>query len=146
MDDIDLGHVQTDPLFNLKKKLKNDEDDDDPYSQIGHSCNYLEPDEFKWKYSNLKNSFSYFSYNIRSLGGSWNDFQDLLANLHSTNKFRFTVIGLQEVWNVPPNFNYELNGYKKFEYKIRNSMSMKSLMTCLSLSHEYLNLYLLKLK
>lgn len=39
VDDIDLNHVQTDPLFNLKKKLKNGEDEiptgDDPYSQIG---------------------------------------------------------------------------------------------------------------
>lgn len=58
--------------------------------------------------------------------GSWNDFRDLMSTLHTNNKFRFTVIGLQEIWNVPPNFNYELNGYKKFEFKIRDSTGLNS--------------------
>ena len=79
LDDISVDQVQTEAKYNLKKLFDSSDNDDlsqddDPYSKIGHSCSYFDPDEFQSKYAELKNSFSSFSHNIRSLAGSWGDF------------------------------------------------------------------------
>ena len=60
-----------------------------------------------------------FSSNVRSLPGKWNGFPNLIDNLNF-NEFQFTGIALTEIWNVPPNFSFNLPGYSPLIYSIRD--------------------------
>ena len=52
-----------------------------------------------------------------------NEFKDLIFSLNK-NKFKFTVIALQEVWSVPNGSTYNLDGYKPFHFTIRDMSGM----------------------
>ena len=129
INNIGLDLVQSDPIYDFKNQLDdgNDNiDNDSPYNNIGHNCQYYNQDEFVDKTKHLKGSkFSTFSYNIRSLPGKWSEFSQLVNTLNN-NSFKFSVIAIQEVWNVAPGVSYELSGYKKFEYSIRDKTGLKS--------------------
>ena len=114
-----LDRVQTDPEYNFKNLVFNDTDNNDstPYHNIGHSCEYLEQNEFSDKVKNITKQFSTYSQNIRSLPGKWNEFSQQIQDIN-TNKFKFSVICLQEVWNVPEGVDYDLEGYKPFHFTV----------------------------
>ena len=115
----------------LTKNFKNiivDNDDDDsisPYNAIGHTCNYFEQEEFTKKTESLNFKFSTFSNNIRSLPGKFSEFSELINSLNTKN-FKFSVIALQEIWNVPPNSDFSIPGYNKFEFKTRDPTGLNS--------------------
>ena len=50
---------------------------------------------------------------------------DLITGVNKGN-FKFAVVAIQEVWNVPPNASYNLPGYKPFYYKIRDPSGLNS--------------------
>ena len=76
-------------------------------------------EEFQNDFSQEIHKFSTLSYNIRSLPGKWDEFKNFIRNVNH-NRFKFSVIDVQEVWNVPRGVCYDLMGYKPFEYKIRD--------------------------
>ena len=41
-------------------------------------------------------------------------------------KFKLSVIGLSEIWNIPFNLNFKLPGYKPLVYKIRDSLGVNN--------------------
>ena len=100
MDSLDLGRVQSNPDYDFKKKINPQSEENnvdvDPYTNIGHTCTYLEPDEFQTRYCNTKGGFSIYSHNVRSLPGKFDGLQALLSNLHTQNKgaFIYYVINL----------------------------------------------------
>ena len=114
MTNLDLDSVRSSDLYNLKSKIKDDDFEEDNsnndsiYSGIGHDCSYLEPGEFKNKLASRasKKGFSYYSHNVHSLCGSWQDLNELLINLQPET-FKFSCIALQEIWNVPPSVALE---------------------------------------
>ena len=83
-------------------------------------CKYLEIEEFQDKFSSLSNSFSTFSLNVRSLPGKWDSFIELITDLNS-KQFNFSMICIQEVWNVPNYFKTDIIGYKPIECKLRKN-------------------------
>ena len=83
-------------------------------------CKYLEIEEFQDKFSSLSNSFSTFSLNVRSLPGKWDSFIELITDLNS-KQFNFSMICIQEVWNVPNYFKTDITGYKPIECKLRKN-------------------------
>ena len=108
-NNISLDRVQVDNNFDFKQKLTNTTDgEDNPYNGIGHTCRYYELNEFKTKFSDCKRQISFLSFNIRGLVGNWEEFQNLLCSLNKENHFKLTVIGVQEVWNVPEGINFDL--------------------------------------
>ena len=112
MNDIGLDQVRADLDFNFKHVLNNDEDEDSSiYNTIGHTCEYFEVDEFTSKVSSINKQISFFAQNIRSLPGKWTEFSDMIDSLNS-GQFKFTVVSVTEVWNIPPNVQYALNGYR----------------------------------
>ena len=109
-------------MMDLRKNF-----DDDIYSSITHSCRYFEPDELHDKLLATNNdTLSYYSHNIRSLPGHWNDLRELLSSLHENCNFKFSIIALQEIWNVPTNVSYNLPGYHDLCYKIRDKTGLNS--------------------
>ena len=42
------------------------------------------------------------------------------------DKFKFTVIGIQVVWNVLEGIHYKLEGYKPFHFTIRDPTGRNS--------------------
>ena len=127
ISDNGIDHVQTDPDCNFKNLVLNDTDANDstPYHNIGHFCEYFEQTEFCDKIKNNTKQISTFSQNIRSLPGKWDEFSQQIKDLNH-DKFKFTVIGIQEVWNVPEGVHYNLEGYKPFHFTIRDPTGRNS--------------------
>ena len=128
MNNIGIDRVCTDKNYDFKN-IFNDFTDNDKniniYNEVGHTCNYLDIDDFQQKVSDIKKQISFFSSNIRSLPGKWNEFPLLIQSLNHNN-FKFTVVGLTEIWNVPPNFNFNLPGYSPLIFSIRNKSGLNN--------------------
>ena len=88
-------------------------------SVIAGPCKYLEIEEFNSKVKMVSNSFTTLSLNIRSLTGKLTEFKDFISELHQDN-FKINVVGLQELWNIPPNLNTNINGFHPLVCKLRN--------------------------
>ena len=116
---IGLDHVQVDNSYNLKQKLVNNSDEDNPYSGVGHECRYYDVGEFQDKFSNRKKQISFLSLNIRGLAGNFEEFLNLLCSINKDN-FKITVIGIQEVWNVPKGIDFDIPGYRPIEFRVRD--------------------------
>ena len=60
------------------------------------------------------------SLNCQSIGGHWSALKQFLSELED-NSFRFDVIGLSEIFRIPPNTFYNLDGYHTLEHKVRST-------------------------
>ena len=105
-DNINIQGEQDNNLFNFQSQ--------------GHLCKYYEIEDFQNKIKDSNKSFSTLSLNVRSLKGKWAEFNELISELNF-DQFKFSVIGIQEVWSLPPAFNTEIKGYKPLIYKLRSS-------------------------
>lgn len=118
VDSLGVNRVQLEEEFDFKNNNTQDNAPTHIYSSVSHSCEYFEVEEFQ-RISKPKHAFSTLSLNIRSLGGKWGEFQEYI-NLLNSNNFKFSVIALQEIWNVPLGLNFNLEGYKAFNFKTRD--------------------------
>ena len=129
MNNIDLDRVREDKIYNFKSNYSNDSSDKDDntllYNNVGHTCDYIDIHDFSNKYNLLKNQLSFFGHNVRSLTGKFNEFSDLIQSLNS-NKFKFTVIAITELWNVPPDIQYQLPGYSPIHFTIRDKSQLNN--------------------
>ena len=96
------------------------DENDNIESSVLKNCNYVDFDTFILENIDYKNKFSVYSNNIRSLPNKWNDFLQNIEDF-SLKDFKFSVICLQEIWNIPPTFTPVLPGYKPIVYNIRDS-------------------------
>lgn len=48
---------------------------------------------------NISDNFSVLSLNVQSLKGKWSEFRDFVDELN-TGSFKFSVIGIQEIWSL----------------------------------------------
>jgi hypothetical protein len=115
-DSISLEQIQQNKNFNSKSFFT--EDENNPYNNLSHNCEYFDVNEFRNKVGFLSNQFSSLSFNIRSLPNKFEAFTHLLTDLNHSS-FKFSVLGLQELWSVP--FTMSIPGYSKLEYKVRES-------------------------
>ena len=95
-------------MYNFVKKY---DEDNELFSQNIHSCKYYEMDELKKVFLNNSANFSTFSHNIRSINGHWDDILDIID---SATPVKFSVVALQEIWNVPKILT--IPGYCKSEF------------------------------
>ena len=127
MNNIGLDQVQTDENFNLKNLMSDETNDDDisPYHNSGHTCKYYELEEFQNEFHSVSKQMSFLSQNIRSLPGKWSEFGQFISDLNK-DQFKFSVIALQEIWNVPKGINFIIPGYKPLHYTIRDSTGLNN--------------------
>ena len=79
-------------------------------SDFGHSCKYVDQNEFKSLVSNKSENFSVLSLNIRSISNKSNDLRDLIEE--SKNKdFNFSCLCVQETWGIKNQDLVCLNNY-----------------------------------
>ena len=104
VDNINIQGEQDNNLFNFQSQ--------------GHLCKYYEIKDFQNKIKASEQCFSTLSLNVRSLKGKWSEFNELISELNF-DTFKFSVIGIQEVWNLPPSFSTKIKGYKPVIYKSR---------------------------
>ena len=123
-DNIGLDRVQTESIYDFKKSVGQNNDQNMMYNTMVHSCEYYELEEFQNTF-NCNGCFSTLSLNIRSLPGKWNDFREYISLLNR-DKFKFSIIAVQEVWNVPLGISYRLDGYKLFDFKVRDQTRMNN--------------------
>ena len=119
MASIGVDCVRSNSDFDFKNLFDDPDSNEGLYKECDHACTYYDIEEFQTEFSEESHKFSTLSYNVRSLPGKWDEVRNLIRSINH-NKFKFSVIALQEVWNVPVNLNYDLEGYKPFEYRIRN--------------------------
>ena len=110
---------------NLFESLFEQNEIDNPESQVLKHCKYTNVDTFLEENSFYKDKFSVYSNNIRSLPNKWNDFLEHINDFMSGN-FKFSIVCLQEVWNIPQTFNPVLPGYKPLMYKTRDQTGQNS--------------------
>ena len=91
----------------------------------GLRCKYYEIEEFQTKVENISENFSVLSLNVQSLRGKWSEFKDLADELN-IGPFKFSVIGIQEIWSLPPHFSTDLTGYKPLLSKLRSQPEGRS--------------------
>ena len=106
MDNKGLDRIQADSNYDFKHNLVDNIENNTPYESIGHNCSYYEQDEFNDKTKNLCKLFLTCSHNVRSLTVRWNEFSELIISLYKNN-FKFSVVAIQELWNVPPCTEYK---------------------------------------
>ena len=115
MERNDLPQLNGDLFQSLFEK----NDSDIPESRVLKNCKYSDMNNFIEENHFYKDKFSVYSNNIRSLPNKWNDFREHMNDFISEN-FKFSIVCLQEIWNIPPFFNPVLTGYKPLMYKTRD--------------------------
>ena len=95
--------------------------DDVNYNQ----CKYFEISEFQNKFKNVYNNFSILSQNVQSLRSKWDEFRDFIYEISNVN-FKFSVIGIQEIWSISPDFSTYLEGYGNLISKLRQPRNENS--------------------
>jgi hypothetical protein len=120
IDDINgpQGEIHVDNSHNLKSIFINN--NDPILVDQTHECKYYNIEEFQNKVHNLNDKFSTLSLNIRSFPGKKSEFDELIADLNF-NRFKFSLIAIQEVWNIPEYMNSDIPGYHPLIYKLRQS-------------------------
>lgn len=96
-----------------------------PNLNVLKNCNYSEIDTFINQNEDFKNKFSVYSNNIRSLPNKWNEFSEHINDFTSRD-FKFSVLCIQELWNIPPVLNPVLSGYRPLIYKTRDPTGRNS--------------------
>ena len=89
MNNIGVDRVCTDNNYDFKYKFNDSTDNNNNiniYHEVGHTCNYIELEDFQQKVSDIKKQISFFSSNIRSLPGKWNEFPLLMNSLNHKKK------------------------------------------------------------
>ena len=100
--------------------LLDDQDLDNDILDAINCSNYYDPVEFhNNQNSRLNNSkISMFNINCQSLKANWDGFHSLISTLHSPH-FKFDIIGITELFKIPENMEYKLDGYHKLQFKSR---------------------------
>ena len=129
MNNIDLDRVRSDTIYNLKSNFSNDSSENDDnsllYNNNGHTCDYFDINDFSNTVNCLQKQISFYSHNVRSLTGKFNEFTELIQSLNN-NKFKFTVISITELWNVPSDIQYTLPGYSPLHFSIRDKTQLNN--------------------
>ena len=112
MSEITLGQIENDKQFHFNSKY---DEEHELFHDIKNSCNYYDVSELKNNFSQLKQGFSIYSHNIRSINGHWDDILDTIAQ---NRPIKFSILAFQEIWSVQR--SYEIPGYNKFEYITRD--------------------------
>ena len=112
-DDNSTQGVQNNPFSDFLNDHFSDADQ-------GYLCKYYEVEDFSAKVKNFSDCFSTLSLNVRSFCGKLNEFKDFVDEINNDN-FSFSVLGLQELWNIPEYLNTDLPGYSSLVYKLRKS-------------------------
>jgi len=125
---ITLESIERDPDYNFLNKFNTEHDilvfdqndlPDSPFKDLENSCNYYDENSLCSKFSTYDN-FSAMSINIQSLPAKFNQF-NLLINSLNQKKFFPSVICLQEIWQLPNDQVFSINGYHSPLFKCRNN-------------------------
>ena len=93
-----------------------------PMANYANNCKYVSQESFTDLYitkKTCKHLLSAFSLNCRSLSANWDSYNELLANINSS-KFAFDLLGISELFNLPPDLSFELEGYHDIICKNRD--------------------------
>lgn len=106
-------------LKNLHSSNDNDYDyEDSPYNMNVFDCTYMDLGNYLNSYSNNPN-ITIMSVNIQSLSSKFSELNEIINALDLKNTSP-DIICLQELWNIPFNHNFSIQGYNKLIYKIRS--------------------------
>ena len=124
--DFGTGTIDWDPKFYFLTKINSNEDEDEdflfnnpdysPYLENDFTCTYIGTDHFSK--INLADKISVLSLNIQSLPAKFNELNDMLNEL-STSNFTPEIICLQETWQIPDPLLYQLSNYQLLESNTR---------------------------
>ena len=113
---LNFNQIQTDEKYSLLEQLE--KDIDSPTDLIKDST-YYDAYELHDQLNTIDNiNMTMFSINCQSLKAHWESFQHLLYNIQG-NSNSLDIIGLTEVFTLPDDTKYELDGYHNFEYEVR---------------------------
>ena len=87
---------------------------------IGHECRYYDTNEFNDLINNCKENFSLFNLNIRSLPNKIGELEELILESLSNENFKFSIIALQEIWQVKNKNQINIEGFHPLVYKERD--------------------------
>lgn len=126
---VTLDGIRTDAQFDLTARYDafcdamDSDVDDSPFTNNPNKCEYYEPTNFEKKLDESainggNHSRSYFHLNCRGLSANWEQFRDLICDLHSDN-FSFDFIGISEVFRCDRDQRISLPGYHTIITRVR---------------------------
>ena len=104
--------------YNLKNCWDSDTNDS-PYTNL-HNCPYIDSQDFSELLA--ENTFSIVSTNVRSIQNKWGEICNFIGETNKTGNI--DIFSVQEVWNVPPNCNFKIEGYHPLVYNIRDKLGL----------------------
>lgn len=124
MDNPNLDQIEDNDRYDLRAILESfseftDENYDSPFENCALSSHYFNTEDFGKLHNDLNNHFSYFHLNCRSLSHNWENFYDLISELHG-DTFAFDVIGLSEVFKCDRDDRLHLQNYQKLLTRTRD--------------------------
>ena len=106
-------------LYNSYLESENEShSDNSPFESLNNECKYYLPDEMKEFEVVHDKSTSYFHLNRQGLLSHWDNFLNLLNNIHSS--FTFDFIGISELFEIFEEKQVRLPGYHPLKFRTRD--------------------------
>ena len=129
MADFSLGNISNNPNFDFLQTLLKEKDEadnlpnfsfaDSPYDSTNISCNYMCENEFISTFANNTKP-SVLSINVQSLPAKFNDLCEFINSLKVSNCAP-DIICLQEIWKLPNDDFFNIEGFHPLVYKSRSN-------------------------
>lgn len=121
---ITLDQVATNDYYDFYHQYYGDDmEPNNVETQLNHnSSKYYSTDEYKTNIGSKcdNDTLGCLNLNCQSIGGHWTALKQFISELDGgTCTFRFDVIGLTEIFRVPTNMTYHIDGYHPLEHKTR---------------------------
>lgn len=121
-DNITLDQVANDDIYDFCHHYHGDDMNDIDNESNNIQTKYFSTEEFRTSIGSKcsDESLGCINLNCQSLGGHWTALKQFFNELDGDSiKFRFDIIGLTEIFKIPSNMTYCIDGYHPLEHKTR---------------------------
>ena len=105
-------------LYDLHLEDESNDSFDSPFEQFENSSKYYDPVDFNKMVKQINKPLSYFHLNTQGLENNFDEFHQLICNMHSSD-FAFDVIGISALFKFSNPDKIALPGYLPLKYKVR---------------------------
>ncbi len=124
---LNTQYISSNPSFNFLNIIRNQDIDNTEHSFVAEDASPYDNFDINCTYASIydcpKNNpdlLTILSFNVQSLSAKFNELKDLIYEMHCNNSSP-DIICLQEIWKIPDNTCFSLNGYFPLIFKGRST-------------------------